>query len=290
MRVKIAQILNCLFLLAFCCPLVAGELLVINTEFFRNMGMFAAANQVLGHLCLYEKGNYSTFSGISVDFGEIGLYYDPDYGPNWWNYYFEPICLGALSPSEARCASRAEAVAALAARRQTPRSEVAAIVEKFVHVKPFIMEKVDDFVDRYFRGLYILGVHYRGADKVESPRLPYTHVIQQIEKNLPLDRPYKIFIATDEALFLEAAQEKFRDQIIHIEAHRSRDREGVHQSPSNPHYMVGEEALIDALLLSKCNLLIRTSSNLSLWSTYFNPHLPVVLLNRRFDLPTIEPE
>lgn len=76
---------------------------------------------------------------------------------------------------------------------------------------------------------------------------------------------------------------------IAIKAQRSSNGEpGVHFINKN-NYSLGEEALIDACLLSKCDLLIRTSSNLSLWSTYFNPSLPTILLNHRY-ANTLEPE
>ena len=42
-----------------------------------------------------------------------------------------------------------------------------------------------------------------------------------------------------------------------------------------------ENALIDCILLSKTDLLIRTSSNFSLASTFFNPKLPVIELSKR---------
>ncbi len=73
-----------------------------------------------------------------------------------------------------------------------------------------------------------------------------------------------------------------------IEAHRSSGTAGVHLSNRNQ-YKIGEESILDALLLSKCDLLVRTSSNLSLWSTYFNPDLPVILLNER-RTHSLEPE
>ena len=54
----------------------------------RNLGLFSLFNDILALLDSYEKGNYS---GIEVNFGTKGLYYDPDHGPNWFEYYFEPI-------------------------------------------------------------------------------------------------------------------------------------------------------------------------------------------------------
>lgn len=54
----------------------------------------------------------------------------------------------------------------------------------------------------------------------------------------------------------------------------------IHKSNVNP-YESGKAAILDMILLSKTNLLLRTSSNLSLWSTYMSPDLPVIELNKR---------
>ena len=45
-------------------------------------------------------------------------------------------------------------------------------------------------------------------------------------------------------------------------------------------FIKGEEALINCLLLSKCNMLIKNSSFLSAWSKVFEPTLPVVMIYR----------
>ena len=106
-------------------------------------------------------------------------------------------------------------------------------------------------------------------------------VFQAIADSLPENEPWQIFAATDESYFLEALQKAFPGRVIAYEATRSKDAVGVHFSREDP-YRIGEEALLDALLLSRCNVLIRTSSNLSLWSTYFSPELPTILLNQSF--------
>lgn len=83
-------------------------------------------------------------------------------------------------------------------------------------------------------------------------------------------------------------QQEFPSRIVSRDVHRSTGEEGIHFSEHNG-YQLGEEALIDSLLLSKCDLLIRTSSNLSLWSTYFQPDIPVFLLSERYQ-KCAEPE
>jgi hypothetical protein len=125
-----------------------------------------------------------------------------------------------------------------------------------------------------------LGVHYRGTDKFsEAPRVPYEEVMAAVRDaaHLALPRRWKLFVATDEQPFLEYARHAFPDRLICQEAIRSTDGQGLHFQLAGD-YRNGEGAVSDCLLLSRCNYLIRTESELSLCSTLFNPHLPVTVI------------
>jgi hypothetical protein len=277
-------------LLSLASCLYAKEFRTITTEYNPNLGMFASANQVLGQLYLYESGQLPDVSGLMVDFEQYGLYYDPSYGPNWWSYYFEPIRIGDEAGADKVYTTREEYVTAWEQRRKITREIAADIIARHVHIKPHVLDKVNDFISRFFQDRYVIGIHYRGTDKKkEAPKINYDAVFAKVAQHIPKDRPYSIFIATDETEFLKQARKKFVNHVVATDAHRAHINGGaVHFSYKN-NYSIGEEALIDACLLSKCDLLIRTSSNLSLWSTYFNPQLPVILLTQRF-IETLEPE
>lgn len=260
-----------------------NEFRVITLEYNPGVGMFAAANQVLGQLYMFENGQ---ISGMTVDFGNNGLYYDQNCGLNWWSYYFEPICVGERINET--YPNQENYFEAWSQRRSISRQTAARVIANHIHVKPHIQRKVDSFVKRYFNQ-YIIGVHYRGTDKgKEAPRVSYETVFEEIDKHIPPDNMYSLFVATDEIEFLEQARTRYSERVVATEAVRSDSHVGVHFVNKN-NYTIGEEALIDACLLSRCSVLIRTSSNLSLWSTYFNPELPVVLLNHRY-MDTLEPE
>jgi hypothetical protein len=252
--------------------------------------MFASANQVLGQLYLFETGQLPHVVGLTIDFDKYGLYYDPRCGPNWWTYYFEPICIGEIEDAKVVCPTKEQYLKAWRQRRKMPRENAAQMIKTHIRIKPHIQQKIDAFVIRFFLDHYVIGIHYRGTDKnKEAPPIAYEVVFEEIEKYIPQEKPYVLFIATDEVNFLEHARERYIDRVVSIEAHRSDNSGlGVHFMNKND-YALGEEALMDACLLSKCDVLIRTSSNLSLWSTYFNPDLPVVLLNQRY-MDTLEPE
>src|SRR3990167_4909817 len=59
-------------------------------------GMFAVLGDVLSVLECYDTG---FCSGVKIDFGTGGLYFDRQRGLNWFNYYFEPITLGVTNKS-----------------------------------------------------------------------------------------------------------------------------------------------------------------------------------------------
>lgn len=257
----------------------SGEFWIIDGKGFPKIGMFSMADQILGHLFLFETQSSPDISGLQVDFGEFGLYYDPRQGSNWWNYYFEPLSIGNEVGSKIKHASRQEGLKALGKRKQYGRSEAAAMVAKYIRVRPHIQEKVDRFAARYFQGCFTIGIHYRGTDKyTEAPRVSYSSMFNAARRLIPQDAPYQFFIATDEAPFLAAMRTAFPGRVIALEIERANGTQGLHFEMQHS-YETGEAALMDALLLSKCNLLIRTSSKLSLWSTFFNPDLPVFLLN-----------
>ena len=246
-------------------------------------GMFSVFNTVAGFLDIYEKGDYA---GLSVNFGNVGWYYDPAHGPNWWEYYCEPILLGDLKNghkiyySGAECGDMANHT-----ESNLSRERVHELISKYIKVKKFIIDQVDAFASKNFQDLFIIGVHYRGIDKIyEAPRISYGEAIKVIQSYIDAlpDKNYRIFVATDEQAFLDFALQKFPDQVVSTTAFRSNQGgEPVHRLFCSP-FKKGKQALVDVLLLSKSHLLIRCSSNLSLWATYFNPKVPVIELNKRY--------
>ena len=123
--------------------------------------------------------------------------------------------------------------------------------------------------------------------------MAYRDVVDSVNKiiaTLPSQADYKIFIATDEYKFLHFMMYRFHKKVCYCEAKRSIGSIPLHLDEDRNPYQTGEDALIGAILLSRVNFLIRTSSNLSLCSRYFNPELPVLELSQRLQetLPCTE--
>lgn len=243
--------------------------------------MFSVFSYVAGVLYEYDTHEYS---GIIVDFENFGLYYDPAHGSNWWEYYCKPICVGSKQNCVKSFGVDEFEAYAYFLQKELTRQQVFDLIKKYIHIQDHIQKKIDKFISENFSGYYIICVHYRGTDKIaEAPRVSFYEFYNCIAKYIHKNhlKKYKIFVASDEAQFIEFMQSKFEEEVLVYSTHLSADNTALHIKFSN-NYLHGEEAFIDCLLLSKGDVLIRTSSNLSLWSTYFNPTIPVIALSERY--------
>jgi hypothetical protein len=241
-----------------------------------NPGMFSLFSTVLGFLDFYEEKG----SPIEVDFEKKGVYYDKKKGPNWWSYYFEPISFGkkgadAIEISDAQQSSFADKILS-----QMSREEGHRLIEKYIRIKKPLQKKIEAFANKHFKDQFVIGIHYRGTDKIsESPRIEYEELYQEIDRAITDKTDFKLFVATDEVAFLDSISNRYKGKVVAIDAIRSSSGKAIHASRKNA-YQKGEEALLDCVLLSKTDLLIRTPSNLSACSALFNPIIPVILLSK----------
>lgn len=248
-------------------------------------GLFSVFMEALGGLHAYEQHQ---LKGLSVDFATFGLYYDRRRGPNWWTYYFEPLHVGEVI--EANSFTELSPISGTHVEFCYSKEENQNLIAKYIRIKPDILKEVSHFAQIHFREKFVVGVHYRGTDKTvdpvtcEAPRVSYDKVAEAVTEQISRleGTPYIIFVATDEEAFLQYMLGCFANRICFNEkAARSKDGYPPHHLPERNRYESGKNALIDCLLLSKSDILIRTSSNLSLCSFYFNPGLKEIELSRR---------
>lgn len=246
-------------------------------------GFFCSYQSAIGFLNFCEEQKPL---GFRIEF-EMGLYFDPSVGPNWWEYYFEPVNVG-VCPPDAFIESVGDMLKShwnTEVISNMTRESAAYIINKYIKVKPHIQNKIDQFVKNNFNNNFVIGIHYRGTDKSsEARRVPFHEVYQEVIKHLSDKQNNKIFVATDEQNFLNYMKSKFGNVVVHIDANRSPDdHTPLHHLDgdmvSGNRYLLGEEAVIDCYLLSKTNLMIRTHSNLSSSAANINPLLPVINLN-----------
>jgi len=249
----------------------------------RGYGMFSLFCFVAGALKEYETNKYR---GLEVYFGENCDYYDKSYGNNCWEYYCKPIRLGRNPKRKIKKFNTEEYAQLAFGALKLERLELFRIIKKYINIKDAIKTKVNKFFDEHFKGHHVIAIHYRGTDKIsEAPMVPYdevTNVVQNYIDSHDL-QDFKLFVATDEQPFLTYMENAYPNLIISYNASRSTDGKPLHYGRSDiKPYKQGEDAIIDCLLLSKGDILIRTSSNLSAWSSYFNPYIPVIDLSKAY--------
>ncbi len=261
----------------------AREIAVLKSGSGRHAsGFFSEFAAVLGLLDHYDRWR-DLYAGVRIEFGG-GLYYDPAFGSNWWEYYFEPIDIGGGHGAPARvvsphyhdlCANRVE--------REMSRETGAKLIDRYVVVKSPVQDIADAYVREHWADAFVIGIHYRGTDKAaDAPRVPYEKVASVVRDTMShagSDRS-RIFLATDEQAFLDYMRNRFPGQLLYREMFRSVDGRPTDIVNADANHKKGEDAVVDCLLLSRSHHLIRTASNLSLCATLFNPQLTETLLNR----------
>jgi hypothetical protein len=162
-----------------------------------------------------------------------------------------------------------------------------SLINKYLVVREEVVSEVDDFCRQHFDSRRVVGVHYRGTDKVrESPMVPYDSVRRNLDQYLELyPETDCIFVATDDANFLDHLRNASLSRAIvcRDDSFRSRDGTSIHESSDTDKYAINRDAIVNCLILSRCEALLKTASILSGWSKLFNPRLPVVMLNRPSD-------
>jgi hypothetical protein len=262
----------------------SGDLLVVNIHCWE--GLFAHLEWFLEIAVHCEH-----FALRPCFMSSSPQYVDPAHGPDWYAYFFTNPQLTA--EDEAHIAGGHVPVCRIENIRQLglpanydselSLSNAPALVRKYIGVKDEVLQKVNAFDGTHFGGRTVLGVHYRGTDKrVEAPRLTYEHVRDAIDGQLTRHGRFDcLFVSSDEQEFIEFVQRSFLRSIPvvwHDDEERSRAGVPVHHAASGSQFQRAQEAVLNCLLLSRCDALLKTPSILSGWSKLFNPALPVTLL------------
>lgn len=159
------------------------------------------------------------------------------------------------------------------------------IISKYFTLKNDIRKILSEFEKSNFAHSNILGVHYRGTDKItETPIAEFDEYERKIQVALESNLFNKIFFCSDEFKLRERVKKKFGNKIISYQttADYGRNNEnlelGIHFTQSTP-FLAGRDALIECYLLSRCNALLSSSrSSMSLFATFINPDLFHIVL------------
>lgn len=160
------------------------------------------------------------------------------------------------------------------------------LIKKYLIVNTTILREVDNFQSEHFQNKNILGVHYRGTDKKsEAEQISCQTVLKNIHLYL-LKYPDTncIFLSSDDDNFINYIKNCNLNcpVIYNNDSFRSSNDLPVHTAKNNL-YEINKDAIVNCILLSKCNALMKTASILSDWSKLFNPDIPIILLNKPYE-------
>jgi hypothetical protein len=277
-------------------------------------GFFAIFLQVLGNCEWCERNGYIPWVNFS---DERCLYWSKDAhrgSINAWEYYFEPVSdynLDSIKPEDLDIVSWAwyphldggDGIGIYEGNsnwNDNPplfyRKYVHELIIKYIKVKNYITEQVEDFFEARMKGNKVIGVHVRRTDSVadsfkRSPPLEeyvreVNHYIQFM-KVRSHEEVIKIFLATDDAAILEKFRQIFSERLIYCPFTRSSNGEALHLNPEVNKPRAGEEVLVESLLLSRCDFLVHSRSNVSTSALYFNPDLDNIYITPRPPLPRL---
>lgn len=146
------------------------------------------------------------------------------------------------------------------------------IIDKHTKFKKEILNTVDKFFDEKMKGYRILGIHKRGTDISEHhTKIDIDNYFYEID--LILHDYDIILLCTDEKEVIDIFKNKY-DNIIVFGCETLSDNSNI---PSFKYrkdgYLMGFEVIVESLLLSKVDFLLKTNSNVSNFSLLYNPFL-----------------
>lgn len=197
-----------------------------------------------------------------VDLSNWKLYQNNE-GDNVWEYYFDQYyddfskIINLNKQTLVTYSTRFTALPLL-------RSKI-----KELKIKQHILDKISVF-DKYF-DKKVLGVHKRGTDSGEHrPVMPIEKYFDSIDK--VINNYDYLYVCGDEQFAIDEFKIRYKDKIfLYDDAFRSNSEKPIHKffDECEP-YKKGEDVLIEAILLSKCDELILTDSNVAFFSIYYN--------------------
>jgi hypothetical protein len=174
------------------------------------------------------------------------------------------------------------------------RREANDIIRRFVRPRDYLRQKADCFFQHHMQGHYVVGVHARGTDAISKEEirphrqgsLVLSKYVAEIQRLLEAQPEARIFVATDDQSSLDYLKEMFGGRVLAYDSVRHESGEAAGKGPTGwimPAYIAGdraraarngEEAVVEYLLLSRCDYLVHNGSGLARTSLLNAPRLP----------------
>lgn len=147
------------------------------------------------------------------------------------------------------------------------RKIVFDIIERYIKIKSPIKKKIDDFYETHFQGKHVVGIHLRGKfiwNEVDE--VPLEYICEEANRRAQENTVF--YIATDQAPLIEQAQKLLCRPAVFYPCYRQATTTSPWIAGQWPPEM-GEDVLVEAVLLSRCDYFVHTISNLSTAVLFF---------------------
>ena len=186
---------------------------------------------------------------------------------NAWNYYFESLNQYSLEEVyKSKNVYFSNSFFEKSMPLDMMNKKLKSLFKK-IKIKKNIIQKANNFYKITFKKSdKVLGVHFRGSTyKVArghafppTPKL----MIENIDSLLQKFKYNKLFIVTEEQKYLDILKNKYKHKCIFFNSYRMNKSDSFKIYPRNNHrYNLGEETIIETIILSKCSGLTYIKSN-----------------------------
>lgn len=162
-----------------------------------------------------------------------------------------------------------------------------ALFSRHVTVKPYLTGRAEAIFKAHMAGKFCIGVHYRDprhSKECPNPIPPPEVFVERVRALQPAGRDIAVFLATDFSPAVAVFQAAFGDALVLQPAVSRVDAQSadqMHHIRIDPSVTLGEEVLVDCLLLARCQVLLHVTSNVATAAGYMNPRLRMVYCETR---------
>ena len=144
--------------------------------------------------------------------------------------------------------------------------KIRKFVNENINIDKQIIDQTESIYTKKFKNNKMIGVHFRGSDMKYTPNHPFPPSFYQITKSIDelllKDENQKIFLVTEDKNNLNLMKKRYPKKLVYLNSFRTKDNKLFsHNTRTKHRYNLGKEILIEALLLSKCNQIISSRTN-----------------------------
>ena len=240
-------------------------------------GLFSLVSSVVCHLHLAARHGLMPIVDLRDSPTEYDdqqfLLNDCSHRSNPWEFFFQPVSSLRLDEGyeNRTCLASAKGFPLGYPRKMLISHSKALREIASACIKPAsdILDELDIAISNILEGNRVLGVHFRGQEQKTTPYHPLSPTHEQIYAAIDLaitDYDYnRIFVASEDQDFVDAVMDRYSGKAIALPHFRTRSPVNSYRIYPRPmhKYLLGKEILIDAFILSDCDGLVSSTSNVT---------------------------